>query len=188
MINVALFASGSGSNVENIFNYFKNSKEICIKCVLCNNKNAFVLERCKRLELEFLLFDRQDFNDCTKILTFLTQQNIDFIILAGFLWLVPKLLINRYKNKIINIHPALLPKFGGKGMYGDNVHKAVFANKETETGITVHFVNEKYDDGCIIEQQKVAISPNDTVESIAEKVHSLEYQFFPQIIKTVILS
>ena len=187
MKNIALFASGSGSNVENIFNYFQKNDKICIKCVLCNNKNAYVLERCKYLNLESLVFDRQDFNGKKIIVNFLNKNKIDLIVLAGFLWLIPEYLIELYPNKIINIHPALLPKYGGKGMYGDKIHQAVFENKEQETGVTVHFVNKNYDEGSIIEQKSIKISEIDTPESIAQNVHNLEYRFFPQIIESLAL-
>ena len=183
--NIALFASGSGSNVENIFNFFKKNDKINIICVLCNNKNAYVLERCKYIGIKSFVFDKQDFRNPDIILNYLKENEIDLIVLAGFLWLIPEYLIEKFPNKIINIHPALLPKYGGKGMYGENVHKAVFENKETETGITVHFVNKNYDEGNIIEQKSVKIEENDTPETIAHKVHELEYEYFPQVIERV---
>ncbi|MDR2834861.1 MAG: phosphoribosylglycinamide formyltransferase [Bacteroidales bacterium] len=185
-INIALFASGTGTNVENIFKYFQKNENIRIKCVLCNNKNAYVLQRAKNLELESLLFDRIMYNDEKLILNYLKIREIDFIILAGFLWLIPEYLINQFPNKIINIHPALLPKYGGKGMFGENVHKAVLENHETITGITVHYVNKNYDEGSIIAQKTVEITKEDTIETIAEKIHILEQKYFPQIIENIL--
>jgi phosphoribosylglycinamide formyltransferase-1 len=184
-VNIALFASGSGSNVENIHNYFVSSEHIKIACVLCNKPDAYVFERATRLKLDFLLFNRSDFAENGIVDTYLSEKNINFIVLAGFLWLIPEWMVKKYPNRIINIHPALLPKYGGKGMYGDNVHKAVHENKETETGITIHFVNEHYDEGNIIYQHKVKIDATDTPDSIAAKVHELEYKFFPTIIEKI---
>lgn len=187
-IKIALFASGSGTNVENIFNYLKENKTLEIGCILCNKKNAYVIERAKNLKIDILVFDRPDFYESDTVLRYLEQKNTRLIVLAGFLWLIPNNLINKYPNRIINIHPALLPKYGGKGMYGDAVHKAVYINKETETGITIHYVNEKYDDGNIIFQQSVKINSNDTPDSIANKVHELEYKFYPTIIEKIALT
>jgi len=184
-VNIALFASGSGSNVENIHNYFVSSEHIKIACVLCNKPDAYVFERATRLKLDFLLFNRSDFAENGIVDTYLSEKYINFIVLAGFLWLIPEWMVKKYPNRIINIHPALLPKYGGKGMYGDNVHKAVHENKETETGITIHFVNEHYDEGNIIYQHKVKIDATDTPDSIAAKVHELEYKFFPTIIEKI---
>jgi len=187
-IKIALFASGSGSNVENIFNYFKENSNIEICCILCNKENAYVIERAKRLEIDYLVFNRPDFYESDLVLSYLEQKNTDLIVLAGFLWLIPSNLIKKFPEKIINIHPALLPKYGGKGMYGDNVHKAVYENKEPETGISIHYVNEKYDDGNIIFQDTVKIDSNDTPDSIANKVHKLEYKFYPTIIEKIALT
>jgi len=187
-IKIALFASGSGSNVENIFNYFKENSNIEICCILCNKENAHVIERAKRLEIDYLVFNRPDFYESDLVLSYLEQKNTDLIVLAGFLWLIPSNLIKKFPEKIINIHPALLPKYGGKGMYGDNVHKAVYENKEPETGISIHYVNEKYDDGNIIFQDTVKIDSNDTPDSIANKVHKLEYKFYPTIIEKIALT
>lgn len=184
-VNIALFASGSGSNVENIYNYFASSDKVNIACVLCNKADAYVLERSSRLKLDFLLFNRSDFAENGIVDTYLSDKNINFIVLAGFLWLIPEWLVKKFPNRIINIHPALLPKYGGKGMFGENVHKAVYENKEIESGITIHFVNEHYDKGNIIYQHKVKIDPTDTPDSIAAKVHELEYKFFPTIIEKI---
>lgn len=184
-LNIALFASGSGTNVENIYNYFASSDKVNIACVLCNKPDAYVLERASRLGLDFLLFNRSNFVENGIVDTYLSDKNINFVVLAGFLWLIPEWMVKKYPNRIVNIHPALLPKYGGKGMYGDNVHKAVFENKEIESGITIHFVNEHYDEGNIIYQHKVKIDALDTPISIAAKVHELEYKFFPTIIEKI---
>lgn len=184
-INIALFASGSGSNVENIVKYFSTNKHINPCCVLCNNANAYVLERAKYLNLDTLVFNRSDFKDGTKILDFLRKNDVNFIVLAGFLWLVPEYLIDAFPSRVVNIHPALLPKFGGKGMYGMNVHQAVYDNKEVETGITIHLVDKHYDCGTTVFQAKVAVDANDSPEDIAQKVHKLEYEYFPKIIEKI---
>ncbi len=188
MIKIALFASGSGTNVENIARYFSSHAAIEVAAVFSNNANAYVLERAKKLELPSVVFNRSQFYDSDWVLKQLNDFEIDWIVLAGFLWLVPHHLIQAFPNRIINIHPALLPKFGGKGMYGDRVHQAVVANGENETGITVHFVNDIYDQGTIIEQKKVPVLPTDTSEMVAQKVHALEYGFFPSIIERTVLS
>jgi phosphoribosylglycinamide formyltransferase-1 len=187
MKKLAIFASGNGSNAQNIVEYFKNNAKIEIGIILSNKKDAFVLERAKCLHIPAISFNRENFYNSEKILNVLKNNEIDFIILAGFLWLIPDYLIQSYTNKIINIHPALLPKYGGKGMYGDNVHKTVFENKETETGISIHFVSEHYDEGKIIFQAKTSIELTDTPESIAQKVHVMEYEYFPKIIEKTIL-
>ncbi len=182
MIRLALFASGSGSNVENIYNYFSNNTNFIISKVYCNNANAGVLERCKRLNLKSLVFKRHEFFESSLVLKDLIETS-DVIVLAGFLWKIPENIIQVFSDKIINIHPALLPKYGGKGMYGMNVHKAVKENNDAETGITIHFVNEKYDDGAIIFQAKTSLKPSDGIEEIAQKVHELEYKYYPKIIE-----
>ncbi len=187
-IKIALFASGSGTNAENIFKHFKNNSKINTNCILCNNKDAYVIERAKNLNIEYLLFNRAEFYNSNKILTFLEQNSIDLIVLAGFLWLIPQNLIKKFPKRIINIHPALLPKYGGKGMFGNNVHKAVCENNEKETGITIHYVNKEYDDGQIIFQKAVKIDHTDTQDSIANKVHELEYKFYPTIIEKIALN
>lgn len=186
MKRIVILASGSGSNAENIINYFQNSNLARVTYVLSNNKNAKVLERAKRLSVNNLAFKKVDFFTNTTILELLKKE-ADIVILAGFLWKVPTNLLENFPNKVINIHPALLPNYGGKGMYGNNVHKAVVANKETETGITIHFVNEHYDEGAIIFQCKTDISPNDTADDVAAKIHVLEQNNFPQIIESVLL-
>ena len=184
-MNIAIFASGSGTNAENIVKYFSESAEISVKLIISNIKNAFVLERAKNLNVQSAYFGRDDFYKSENVLNLLENEKIDLIVLAGFLWLVPENLLKRFENRIINIHPALLPKFGGKGMYGMNVHKAVRAENEKESGITIHYVNEKYDDGEIIFQASFSINEKDTPETIAEAVHKLEYEFYPMIIENV---
>jgi phosphoribosylglycinamide formyltransferase 1 len=187
MKRIVVFASGSGSNAENIINFFNHTKTAKVTKVLCNNERAKVFERCKRLNISSLFFDRGDFITTDFILNLLKEE-ADYIILAGFLWRIPAKIIEAFPNKIINIHPALLPKYGGKGMYGMNVHNAVAANKETETGITIHYVNENYDEGAIIFQAKTMLTDDDTPESIAKKIHILEQEHFPKVIEAVILS
>jgi len=184
--NIALFASGSGTNVENIYEYFKNNNTVKVCCVLCNNPNAYVLKRASALGIDSLVFDRKEFKNSEIILNYLKEKNISLIVLAGFLWLIPEYLIENYPNLIINIHPALLPKYGGKGMYGMAVHKAVHDNNEKETGITIHYVNNNYDEGQIIFQKSVKIENSDSPETIAEKVHKLEYKYYPVIIDKII--
>ena len=187
MIRIVIFASGSGSNAENICDYFSESTAIEVTYIVTNNKNAKVLERASRLKINSLIFDRAEFNDETKLLSFL-EKEADFIVLAGFLWKVPDHITHAFPNKIINIHPALLPKYGGKGMFGMNVHKAVVANKEEETGITIHYVNENYDEGAIIFQAKTALEPSDTPDDVAAKIHKLEQDNFPKVIEDILLS
>ncbi|MBO4873901.1 MAG: phosphoribosylglycinamide formyltransferase [Bacteroidales bacterium] len=184
-IKIALFASGSGTNVENIANYFNGRTSAKPVCVLCNKPDAFVLERAKRLGLDSMTFNRTDFNDGQKIMEYLSKHDIDFIVLAGFLWLVPEYLINKYPGRIVNIHPALLPKFGGKGMYGMHVHEAVKQSGETETGITVHLIDGNYDKGNTVFQAKVSVEPTDSPDDIANKVHKLEYQYYPKVIEEI---
>ncbi|MGJ8736043.1 phosphoribosylglycinamide formyltransferase [Zobellia laminariae] len=186
MKNIVLFASGSGSNVENIVQYFQENPEVNISAVLTNKTQAKVLDRCNRLNINGLYFNRNSFYKTDCVLNILKTFKPDLIVLAGFLWKVPGNLIANFPNKIVNIHPALLPKYGGKGMYGDNVHKAVRANNETETGITIHYVNENYDEGARIRQVKTSVSEDDTPETIAHKVHQLEYEYFPKVIAQIL--
>lgn len=183
---IILFASGSGSNVENIANYFKLRKDVTISCVLTNKSDAKVIERCNRLEINALYFNRQAFSKSDFVLQMLQSLKPDLIVLAGFLWKIPETITNAFPNKIINIHPALLPKYGGKGMYGMNVHNAILENKEPETGITIHYVNAHYDEGAIIQQEKTTIDRKDTAVDIASKVHQLEYEFFPKVIDHIL--
>lgn len=186
MKRLAIFASGSGSNTENIAKYFSKKPDLEISAILSNNANAFVLSRAKKLNIPTLVFSRSEFNKTDKIIDFLAEKKIDFVVLAGFLWLLPLNLLRKYPNSIVNIHPALLPKYGGKGMYGMNVHSAVVENKEKESGITIHMINEKYDEGKIIFQTKCSIDSKDTPEDVAEKIHKLEHEFFPKIIEQLL--
>ena len=185
MNRIVILASGSGSNAENIIKYFNNNKSVSVTQVLSNKKDAKVLERAKRLKISNSYFNRDDFSKSDKILELL-KEHADYVILAGFLWKIPESIINTFPNKIINIHPALLPKFGGKGMYGMHVHNAVVENEEKESGITIHYVNENYDEGAIIFQEKFKVLPSDTADDVANKVHKLEYEYFPKVIEQVI--
>jgi phosphoribosylglycinamide formyltransferase-1 len=186
MKRIVIFASGSGTNAENIIRYFKNHKSARVTLVLSNKENAGVFERCKNEQISCLYFKKSDFTNSETILNLLKKE-ADFIVLAGFLLKVPENIIQAFRNKIINIHPALLPKYGGKGMYGMNVHKAVKDNGESETGITIHFVNEYYDEGGIIFQVKTSVDGSDTPENIATKVHKLEYKHFPRVIEETLI-
>jgi phosphoribosylglycinamide formyltransferase-1 len=183
---IAIFASGSGSNAQNIIEYFKDREEVSIDCLLSNKKDAKAIERAWGLGIPALVFDRDIFYNSEKIKDFLSERNIDLIVLAGFLWLMPANLVQSFK--IINIHPALLPKYGGKGMYGMKVHTSVVENKESQSGITIHYVNEVYDDGEILFQASCDVTPDDTPESVAEKVHQLEYKYFPSVIEKALAS
>ncbi|MDR0506096.1 MAG: phosphoribosylglycinamide formyltransferase [Dysgonamonadaceae bacterium] len=184
MKKIALLASGSGSNVENIICYFRNKSEISF-FVLSNKEDAYVHQRAKKLNILSYTINKNGF-ETGKALMLLKENKTDFIVLAGFLLKVPEDILKNYQGRIINIHPALLPKYGGKGMYGSHVHEAVVANKETESGITIHHVNENYDEGQIIFQSRCVISPADTPEDVAAKVHALEYEHFPKIIEQII--
>lgn len=186
MKNLALFASGNGTNVQQISEYFLNRGDIRVDCVVVNKQNIYVIERAKNLGIDCFYFNREDFYSTDKVLDLIKQRGIDYIILAGFLWLVPENLLKNYDHRIINIHPALLPLYGGKGMYGHHVHEAVIAAKEKQSGITVHYVNEKYDSGDIIFQAKCDIKPTDTPEDLAESIHILEKTYFPEIIERIV--
>lgn len=185
MKRIVIFASGSGTNAENIIQYFQKSTVATVVQVLSNKKDAKVLKRANKLNVSSLYFTRSEFYDSDKILELLKNE-ADFIILAGFLWRVPINILQSFPDKIINIHPALLPKYGGKGMYGMHVHNAVIANQENETGITIHYVNENYDEGAIIFQKSVAIDKSDTAKSVAEKIHQLEMKYFPAVIEDLL--
>ncbi|ATA89373.1 phosphoribosylglycinamide formyltransferase [Capnocytophaga stomatis] len=186
MRKIIIFASGSGSNAERIATYFKENDEVEVSLILSNNPKAGVLERAKRLQIPSIVFDRQAFYHSEVVLDIVKSQKPDLIILAGFLWKFPENIIEKFPNKIVNIHPSLLPKYGGKGMYGSFVHQAVIENKETESGITIHYVNENYDEGAIIFQAKTTVSENDTPDSLAEKIHQLEYKHFPEVIASLL--
>ena len=180
---IALFASGSGSNAENIIRYFEKNENFVFPVIVSNKADAYVHKRAENLQIPSYTFSKEDFFIGGKVLDLLKKNEIDAIVLAGFLLKVPQSLIDAYSEKIINIHPALLPKYGGKGMYGDKVHQAVKAAGEKESGITIHYVNENYDEGNIIFQAKCLVEPHDTPETIAEKVHHLEYEHFPKVIE-----
>jgi len=183
MKRVAIFASGSGSNAENIANYFKSNPEIEISLILSNKKDAFVLERANKLNIPSQVFTRSEFYETNKIIDLLKSKEIDLLVLAGFMWLVPETLIKAFPNAILNIHPALLPNYGGKGMYGMNVHNAVINSGDKESGITIHVVNENYDDGETVLQATCTIAANDTPEDLANKIHELEYKHFPPTVE-----
>jgi phosphoribosylglycinamide formyltransferase-1 len=186
MKNIAIFASGSGTNAENIIKYFSTKKSVKVTIVFSNKRHALVIKRAEYFGVETLFFERQDFYNTRKILDYLIEKKIDFIVLAGFLWLVPENIIEKYKGRIVNIHPALLPSYGGKGMYGDIVHKAVIENHDVESGITIHYVNHRYDEGDIIFQARCKVDPGDDHESLAKKVHALEYEHFPRVIEEIV--
>ncbi|QNK76944.1 phosphoribosylglycinamide formyltransferase [Winogradskyella sp. PAMC22761] len=179
MKRIVIFASGSGSNAENLIKFFQNSDTASVIQVLTNNPHAKVLERCKKLNISALSFNRIAFSKSEDVLNVLKAAQPDLIILAGFLWKFPEFILKEFENKVINVHPALLPNYGGKGMYGMNVHDAVVANKETETGITIHYVNENYDEGAIIFQAKCDVLPTDSADDVAGKIHLLEMKHFP---------
>ncbi len=186
MRNIAIFASGSGTNAENIIKYFSNKNSAQVSLVLSNKRQATVLKRAEALNIRTLFFDHKEFYVTGKVLRYLVLYKIDLVVLAGFLWLVPENIVEQYSGRLINIHPALLPAYGGKGMYGDAVHKAVIENREKESGITVHYVNRKYDEGDIIFQKKCKIDTSDSPETLAQKIHTLEYQNYPQVIEDLI--
>jgi phosphoribosylglycinamide formyltransferase-1 len=188
MKQIAIFASGTGSNARNIIKYFQGRNDIHVACIICNNPKAKVAEVAEEHHLPFHLINRNDLFETEQVLQLLKEYNIELIVLAGFLWKIPEYLLASYPKKIINIHPALLPKYGGAGMYGMHVHEAVLKAKEKETGITIHFLNEHYDEGEIILQKKVNIDENDTPDSIAQKVHALEFEWFPKTIDNILNS
>ena len=186
MKRIAIFASGSGSNAQKIIEHFDESKEVEISLLLTNNEKAFVLERASELGIPAYVFDRAMFYESDQVHDILRDIGIDFIVLAGFLWLVPQNILRTWSNRIVNIHPALLPKYGGKGMYGARVHQAVIEAGEKESGISIHYVNEKYDEGKIIFQESFKILLDDTADSIAERIHVLEHKHFPVVIEKLI--
>jgi len=188
MKRIVIFASGSGTNAENLIKYFHNRETGSVIQVLTNNPHAKVLDRCKTLKVSALSFNRIAFTQTDDVLNILKASQPDLIVLAGFLWKFPDFILHEFPDKVINIHPALLPKYGGKGMYGSFVHEAVVANKETETGITIHYVNEHYDEGAIIVQEKCEVSPTDTAETVAAKIHDLEMEHFPKVVEKLLLS
>jgi phosphoribosylglycinamide formyltransferase 1 len=186
IINVAIFASGSGSNAKKIIEYFANASHIKISLIVCNKKGAGVISIAEKEHIPVLLIDKEQFLNGDAYIEALKDNSIDFIVLAGFLWKIPSKLIAAYPNRIINIHPALLPKYGGKGMYGHFVHEAVVAAKDPESGITIHYVDEQYDHGNVIFQAKCTIDPADTADMVAKKVLILEHLHFPRIVEETI--
>lgn len=187
MKRIVIFASGSGTNTENIIQYFNSTGTAEVTMILANKKDAKVLDRANSHKISALYFNRTVFYKTKHIQNLLLSAKPDLIILAGFLWKMPENIIHMFPNKIINIHPALLPKYGGKGMFGMHVHDSIIKNKETETGITIHYVNEHYDEGNIIFQAKTEISSLDSAQDVAKKVHTLEYDHFPKIIEKLLL-
>lgn len=183
---IVIFASGSGTNAENIIKYFQRAQFAEVVRVLSNKKDAKVLQRAKNLKVATSVFTKEALYAEEGVLKILRKTKPDLIVLAGFLLKFPEIILKEFPNKIINIHPALLPKYGGKGMYGLFVHEAVVENNEAETGITIHYVNENYDEGAIISQKKVTLSEKETPETVAEKVHKLEYKWFPKVIEEVL--
>lgn len=184
--NIAIFASGNGTNAENIIRYFQDSGRACVELVLTNRKSAYVMERARSLNVPSAYVPKEEWEAEDSVLSLLDDKKIDFIVLAGFLARVPDGILHAYPYKIINIHPSLLPEFGGKGMYGDRVHEAVVAAGEKETGITIHYINERFDEGEIIAQYTCPVLPDETPEEVAAKVHALEYRYYPQVIDRLV--
>ena len=187
MRNIAIFASGSGTNTENIIQYFSTRNSAKVSLVLSNKRQALVLKRAATHNVRTVFFEHKEFYITGKVLRYLALYKIDFVVLAGFLWLVPENIVEQYSGRIINLHPALLPAYGGKGMYGEYVHKAVIDNRETESGISIHYVNKLYDEGDIIFQARCKVDLSDTPDSLAEKVHSLEYMHYPRVIEELVV-
>ena len=186
MKNLAVFGSGKGGNAENIYNYFLASNKIKVVLFCTNNKNAFIVKRAQKLNVPIICIKKEELSGFHVLQNVLALYSVDYIVLAGFLLKIPFEMICSYQNRIINIHPSLLPKYGGRGMYGDNVHKAVLANNESESGITIHFVNKNYDEGRVILQKKCVISSNETVDSLKKKINDLEFKYFPKTIEKTI--
>jgi len=184
--NIAVFASGTGTNAANIIEYFSDKQTANVALIVSNNSNAGVLKIAEANNIRSLIIQKEKFFKGDAYIPELKNASINFIVLAGFLWMIPSLIINEYRNRIINIHPALLPKFGGKGMYGNAVHEAVLSAKEKQSGITIHFVDEFYDNGKTIFQTTCPVYENDTTETLAKRIHELEYKYFPQVIEELI--
>jgi len=182
MKKIAIFASGSGTNMERIASFFAENPNVEVSLVVCNNPMAGVIQRAERLGIPVEMIDRKSFYDTDSLTQKLKYLKIDLVVLAGFLWLVPNHLLKAFPDRIINIHPALLPSYGGKGMYGEKVHQAVIAAKERFSGITIHYVNEQYDEGAVIFQEKIELVADETPESLASRIHELEYLHFPRVI------
>jgi len=186
MKSIVLFASGSGSNVENIAHYFEGNPNVAISCVFTNKRDAFVIDRCNTLGISVFYFNKHSFYTTALVSDVLKCINPDLIVLAGFLLKIPAEIVQGFPKKLINIHPALLPKHGGKGMYGMHVHRAVKKDNATESGITIHYVNEYYDEGAIIQQYRTVITEQDSAEDIAKKVQELEHMYFPKVIEELL--
>lgn len=187
MWNVTIFASGSGSNAENIFNYFKDSKLVRIGLVITDNPKAFVIERCRRHSVPCLVLSKRLIDDADFMLGVLRDFRTNFVVLAGYIKLVPDYIVTAFDQRIVNIHPSLLPKHGGKGMYGSRVHQSVLDSGDKESGITIHFIDNDYDRGSVIFQSKCPVLPDDTADSLAQRVHALEYEHYPRIIEDTII-
>ncbi|AZQ43375.1 phosphoribosylglycinamide formyltransferase [Nonlabens ponticola] len=186
MKKIVVFASGGGSNAQAIMDHFKDHKQVQVSLILSNNPRAGVLDRARAAGIEALSFNKYAFAKANSIHTLLQHHQPDLIVLAGFLWKVPQFLIEDFPNKIVNIHPALLPKYGGKGMYGKHVHEAVVQNGEAQSGITIHYVNEHYDEGAIIKQATCDLQPDDNAQEVASKVLALEHKYYPQVIENLL--
>lgn len=185
-IRLAILGSGNGTNAQQISEYFASRNDVQVACIIYNVKDAYIAQRARNLGIEARYFGRKDFYESTAVLDYLREKQADWVILAGFLWLVPQNMLDAYPQRIINIHPALLPKYGGKGMYGHHVHEAVVAAGEHESGITIHIVDENYDRGTILEQARCNVTPDDTPDTLAAKIHLLEKEYFPRVIDRTI--
>ncbi|HDR88503.1 MAG TPA: phosphoribosylglycinamide formyltransferase [Bacteroidetes bacterium] len=183
MKHIAVFASGTGTNAENLIRHFRKHPHCRVNLVLCNKPGAGVLDRAARLGVKSMVFTRQDLYETGRVLNLLKEHRVDFIVLAGFLWLIPQPVLEAFPGRIINIHPALLPAYGGKGMYGRRVHEAVINNRDKKSGVTVHLVNEEYDAGNILFQEECDVLPGDTPDTLAERVHQLEYEYYPRVVE-----
>jgi phosphoribosylglycinamide formyltransferase-1 len=187
MVKLAILASGNGTNAQRISEYFAGNEQVSVDCIIYNKRDAYVAERAKKLGVTSHYFGRADFYSNGNVLRYLQEREIDWVILDGFLWLVPEDMLKAFPNRIINIHPALLPKYGGKGMYGHHVHEAVIANKEKESGITIHIVDDQYDRGLTLFQAKCSLTDADTPDTLADKIHLLEQEYFPVVIEKTVL-
>jgi len=185
-VRIAIFASGAGSNAQKIIDHFRNSTTAKIALIVCNKPGAGVIQIASKENISVLMIEKERFLNGDAYVEELKKNKIDFVVLAGFLWKIPIALLKAYSNKIINLHPALLPNYGGKGMYGNKVHEAVLANKEKESGISIHYVDEIYDHGKIIFQAKCAVLENDTADTLAQRIHALEHEHYPKIIESVV--
>ena len=186
MKRIVIFASGSGTNAENLIKFFHNRENASVIQVLTNNPHAKVLDRAKKLKISAFSFNKVAISETEDVLNMLKASKPDLIVLAGYLWKFPENILQAFPNKVINVHPALLPNYGGKGMYGMHVHNAIVANKEKETGITIHYVNEHYDDGAIIFQAKCDVSETDSADDVAAKIHELEMEHFPKVVNQLL--